>query len=261
MFLSICRRKLTHAVSGVVVAQATLDYRATCVPGDTITALEGRLSPACTYHDCSCWPTANASSTPLLVPDNPLMPVALFVAPGQVGSCSDLTIDATSSTGSGGRGWQTAVWTVNGSLPDKNLTLVRSFAMNMSIGDKPWMVGSEAVLNIPNTPYLQRGHTYSFVLSLTNFLGFALTSDALSVNVALGAIPNLVMTSGASYAMLAPAQLSVFAAASVAACPGASMRTSLTYVWSCSYLGGSPLDVTSSSVDPRYFKLPPCVSL
>ena len=188
------------------------------------------------------------------------MPVAAFVGPDQVGSCSDLSIDATGSTGSGGRDWRAAVWTVhNGSLPDMNLTLIRSFAYNMSIGDKPWMVGSEAVLYIPNIPYLQRGHSYSFVLSLTNFLGFSSISDAFSVQVALGAIPNLVIPSGTAYTMLAPAQLSVFAAASVAACPGVSMRSSLTYAWSCTNFGGSPLDATSSSVDPRYFKLPPCV--
>ena len=40
---------------------ASLDYRATCMPNDTITVLGGIIKPFCAYSDCSCWPLSNAS--------------------------------------------------------------------------------------------------------------------------------------------------------------------------------------------------------
>ena len=77
----------------------------------------------------------NASSTVLRVPDTPLVPAAVFVAPERVGSCSDIEIDATASTGGGGRGWTIAAWSVNCStLPPANLTALRSSVAALGAG-------------------------------------------------------------------------------------------------------------------------------
>ena len=106
----------------------TLDNRATCVPGDNVTVLGEILKPYCAYSDCSCWPAANSSGpVQLAQPDMPLTPVAVFVGPQSIGSCSDVDIDLTTSIGSGGRDWAVAEWTVNSSLPDKNLADIRAF--------------------------------------------------------------------------------------------------------------------------------------
>ena len=69
--------------------------------GDNVTALGGLLKPYCEHSDCSCWSTVNASATKLLVPDTPLVPEAVFLGASRVGSCSDIALDITSSTGSG----------------------------------------------------------------------------------------------------------------------------------------------------------------
>ena len=97
------------------------------------------------------------------------------------------------------------------------------------------------------------GHYYEFSLTLENFLGFATSSPPFRVDVATGAIPNLIITAGQQYDLLRPAQLAIFAQASVALCPGEKAgKASLTYVWTCSREAA-----VSTSVDPRYFKIAP----
>ena len=100
---------------------------------------------------------------------------------------------------------------------------------------------------------LQPSHYYEFSVRLQNFLGFAAWSSAFRVVVAGGAIPNVLITTGKKYPMLVPSQLSIFAQASVALCPGGKAGSvSLNYVWTCSHEGA-----VSTSVDPRYFKISP----
>ena len=228
---------------------ATLDYRATCAPGDNMTALADVLKAYCAYADCSCWPLINASSTVLRVPDTPLMPAAVFVAPERVGSCSDIAIDATASTGSGGRGWMSAAWSVNCStLPPANLTALRASVAALGAGSD--------ILTVPNA-LLAAGKAYEFTLTLENFLGFSAESPPLVVAVSAGSIPNLLIVGGATQRSLAPNPLGLFAQASVAVCPGGkSGSTALSYRWLCTTFAGA----VSTSVDPRFFKLPACVA-
>jgi hypothetical protein len=202
----------------------------------------------CAYTDCSCWPLVNASSAVLRAPDTPLVPEAVFVAPERVGSCSDISIDATASTGGGGRGWTSAAWSVNCSaLQPANLTALRASVAALGGGDK---------LVVPNA-LLAAGKTYEFTLTLENFLGFAAASPPLVVAVSSGSIPNLLIVGGAAQRALAPNALDLFAQASVAACPGGKAGSAaLSYRWVCTTYSGA----VSTSVDPRFFKLPACVT-
>ena len=225
---------------------ASLDYRAKCVPGDNVTALGGLLKPYCEHSDCSCWSTVNASATKLLVPDTPLVPEAVFLGASRVGSCSDIALDITSSTGSGGRGWVQVGWTVNGTLPPRNLTLLREYVAEVQALDP-----TEPRLDVPNT-FLQAGETYTFAATLENFLGFSSTSKPFAVVIAAGSIPELIITAGTQYDMLVPSQLALFAQASVAVCPGQKASGKLSYRWECSLAG-----LQSTSVDPRFFKAAP----
>ena len=100
---------------------------------------------------------------------------------------------------------------------------------------------------------IEPGHYYEFSIKLENFLGFAASSPPFRVSVAIDAIPNLIITAGQQYDMLVPAQLTVFAQASAALCPGDKAGTAaLIYEWTC-----SREDAVSTSVDPRYFKIDP----
>ena len=199
------------------------------------------------------------------------MPVAFFVGSASIGSCSDIDIDLTTSIGSGGRDWSAAKWTVNSSLPDANLTDIRAFVATWSEAAQPFLVvpntlsnaasddGNDSVDDGDDTAgmtysrLVQPGHYYEFSVKLENFLGFAAPSSAFRVMVAAGAIPNVIITAGQQYRMLAPSQLTVFAQASVALCPGDQAGSAaLTYLWTC-----SRSDAVSTSVDPRYFKIDP----
>ena len=100
---------------------------------------------------------------------------------------------------------------------------------------------------------------YTFTLRLRNFFGFETTAPPLSTRVADGALPNVVITAGSEAAALvtsASVALSLFASAAVAVCPGRSKSPSLDYLWSFRPIGGAHDILASSSVDPRYFKLP-----
>ena len=108
---------------------------------------------------------------------------------------------------------------------------------------------------VPNA-LLVAGKTYEFTLTLMNFLGFSAASPPLVVAVSAGSIPNLLIVGGATQRSLAPNPLGLFAQASIAVCPGGKTgSTALSYRWRCTTYAGA----VSTSVDPRFFKLPACV--
>ena len=205
------------------------------------------MMAACPYYDCSCWPTVNASSTSLTAPDTPLAPAVSFVGSGDIGSCSAANIDATASSGSGGRDWTRAEWNVqNGTLREQNLTALANYT-------EKWSLHANAELSVPSA-LLMAGARYTFSLVLTNFLGAASPKASFTVTVDAGSIPLLQISSGARYDMFRPSPLSLFADAAVAVCPGEKAgSTALTYLWECSYPG---VTSTMVDIDPRYFRLP-----
>ena len=112
-------------------------------------------------------------------------------------------------------------------------------------------------VQVPNT-LLAAGKMYEFTLTLSNFLGFSAVSSPLVVAVSAGSIPNLLIVGGATQRGLAPNPLGLFAQASVAVCPGGKAgSTTLSYRWRCTTYASA----VSTSVDPRFFKLPACVPL
>ena len=112
-------------------------------------------------------------------------------------------------------------------------------------------------VQVPNA-LLAAGKTYEFTLTLSNFLGFSAASSPLVVAVSAGSIPNLLIVGGATQRSFAPNPLGLFAQASIAVCPGGKTgSTALSYRWRCTTYAGA----VSTSVDPRFFKLPACVPL
>jgi hypothetical protein len=119
---SSCRIARACVTRGAHVSAASNAWRCCCprfglerrCAGDNVTALGGVLKPYCAYTDCSCWPYANESGPSALgSPDTPLTPAVVYVGAAEVSTCGDITIDASTSTGSGGRSWSTAAWSVN----------------------------------------------------------------------------------------------------------------------------------------------------
>ena len=76
------------------------------------------------------------SRTQLMVPDEPLVPSAVFLGASKIGSCSDISLDITSSTGSGGRNWVGVGWTINGSRPAHTLTARQEYVAGVVALDR-----------------------------------------------------------------------------------------------------------------------------
>ena len=119
----------------------------------------GRGQPHCAHADCGCWPHANASHVVLLEPDDPVVPEPLLVGARSVGSCSDVSIDATTSTGGGGRAWKHVRWWLdeNSTSVATNLTSLHHYLAAAT--DEADATGAAATLVVPFA-FLLAGETY-----------------------------------------------------------------------------------------------------
>jgi hypothetical protein len=94
--------------------------------------------------------------------------------------------------------------------------------------------------------------TYTFTLSLTNFLGL---SNFVTIVSVVGSDPNLPVLTiiGPSYQTIVPSSdLSILSAATLSSC--ASKATSVIYSWSVQK-DGLTLSILSTSLDPTRFSL------
>lgn len=99
-------------------------------------------------------------------PRSPIIPVASLVGPTAVGPCDPLLLDASASSGSGGRKMH-FTYTVQGSGDQDVVANLRVLLNNVS-SEQFW------VLLEPGT--LEQGQSYQFTLSVVNFRGAAASS-------------------------------------------------------------------------------------
>ena len=100
---------------------ATLETSDIVVPGDALATRAGVLNNFCAYSNCACWRAANATNGTIAAPKASDTPAALIIGPVTVGSCSDLALDGSGSTGSGGRAWAVAIWNITSAYVDVHL--------------------------------------------------------------------------------------------------------------------------------------------
>jgi len=146
--------------------------------------------------------------------------LALPASPVTAAACDGLTLDASATSGGGGRGLAFE-WFVDGTF-----------------------AGDRSVLAVPN---LVAGHSYAVAVVASSFLNVSARA-ALVVNAVAEAPPTVEVEGGAAASLNRWQALSLFAvAAPSAGCGGESIAT---YAWE-----GGPFESTSR--DPRYFSLPP----
>ena len=223
------------------------------LPGANVTTRAGVIGARCgDGGDCSCWPKSNSSHLTLAAPDTPVVPVASLVGATRVGSCSDVEIDASASTGSGGREWAAVEWFVNvtgdANGHHVNLTQVRAVAARAS-------ARKSTVLEVASAA-LTAGEVYVVSVRLLNYLGGELTSERFEVHVENDAIPVLFITGGSQQTHYAPKTLALFADAAIAVCPGRTAPSGVAATLVFSWVVVSHPKLSSVSVDPRFFKLP-----
>jgi hypothetical protein len=97
-----------------------------------------------------------------------LLPVVVITLPTQLGACSDLTVDLSMSTGSGGRSWTSITWNVL-ATNSEGASLDAYITSNF-----------DRISNIVIVPRHQLSiGTYQITVSLSNFLGFTASQSAL----------------------------------------------------------------------------------
>ena len=202
----------------------------------------------CTAEGTASWETAQAVTLQISAPDpaEVVNPTVNLIAPSTIGSCDDFSIDATPSTGSGGRSWDTAssLLTVASSALN-NITALESYISSSSYSLYPQS-------DIPGS-LMNRGFSYTFYLTLCNFLGECATGSKRVV-VQDDVIP-LVTIGGSALRSISRAQrLDVSSNAFISICGGGSTSAGLAYQWTVYEDGVLNFNIQSTSVNPGTFR-------
>ena len=131
--------------------------------GEMITLAAGSLKSACTSildPTCKSWKTNSLQHVNVSTPTVVMSPTIVVSIPSQLGPCDNLVIDLTSSTGNGGRSWQSFSLFIDGTSP--NITDLHNFLVKVSSISSPVVVPFK---------YLNSGYAYNMGISLCNFLG------------------------------------------------------------------------------------------
>jgi hypothetical protein len=109
------------------------------------------------------------NSVLVLKPLIALVPAVMLVVPTQTGSCNNLTVDLSSSSGSGGRYWSAVHFTVKATDGDESLENYLNANYNF-------------LTNIIIVPRQKLSTTtYQITASLTNFLGSSGSQSAVVI--------------------------------------------------------------------------------
>jgi hypothetical protein len=222
--------------------------------GDKLLLMKGVLKACCTSKvdpSCSSWNSNEPQTITLTVPQVVMSPVVTLSIPSEIGPCDDLVVDATSSSGSGGRLWKSVSFVVGGLSP--NITVAQDFVALLSTN--PSSVRSPVV--IPNG-ILSSGYAYTLEVKLCNFLngcGSKLKSFVVSSSMN---VPVVVLNTRNVITITRNSSLLISGDAYTTVCGGGKSSDSLTYSWSLSLDRILILssDLRSVSVNPREFKLP-----
>lgn len=197
------------------------------------------------------WSRLEQSDIRIAPPAVAVNPAVAITASDVIGSCASLTLDLSSSTGSGGRSWsgvRVTVTSADTSGAIGNTTNLQSF-LNSSFALNPPTV-------IPAS-LLSPGQIYTFQATLCNFLG-SCASASKKVTVLFTLVPTATIVGPSLRTVKRSASLSLQVQASLPSCGGAaSSSASLSYYWVVSKDGTPQFSLTSSSRDPSRLLLPP----
>ena len=212
---------------------------------DKITVLNNTLRAFCTstISACSSNPTVVGSFV-VLAPLKPAAPTVIISAPSKIGACSNLSIDASGSYGSGGRLFTSVVWSV-------------STTASVSTTDILNYLNASSSVNQVTIPFfivrsLLSPGTYTFSLLLTNFLGATTTGSVKTVLSADRSMPLLTIIGSAYQTITSSQVLTILSSLTLSSC---APPVPVTYAWAV-LLNGQITAMNSSSSDSRTLSLP-----
>ncbi|CAN0189581.1 unnamed protein product, partial [Ectocarpus fasciculatus] len=234
---------------GSDVVSIALPSNSRVSPGHTLHVLGGKVRAACSFDRsvCSEWEAIAGSSVVIAAPARPVSPSVSISTSDLLGSCDNMVLDISSSTGSGGRRWKSIAITVESA--SINVSLVKG-AVSQAI------TPSTTRIVVPNT-YLESGFTYKWSVKLCNFL-LACNSKSKTVGVSNSIIPVVRILGQAIRTVKRRDTLRLSADAYVTLCNQERSSSSLSYTWRIYDPSGAALtSLNSAAADPRVFRLPP----
>ena len=218
--------------------------------GSSLSTIEGSTVRAqCTRSDasdCVDWATVAPITVSIDAPEDPELPVVSFSMPSTISSCTNLSIDLSTSSGSGGRDWLAPTFSV---ISDEDTGAVEQ------------LLNSEHFTMVPPTEVPNRmftpGATYTFTATLCNFLGACGTgSRAVLVSPSDDLIPVVVVVGSAQRSIVTSVTLILTSDAYTVDCRGSIVRSGLVYDWAVFDDGELLPSISSQSQDPAKFRLP-----
>ena len=231
-------------------------------PEDSLTLKDSAIKSACRAGTtCALNYYANESTIVVSSPLLPLQPSVFITASDAGGACDNpLTLDATATTGSGGRPWQSIEWSVSVPLEsaEANATLTAAQLDELDmLASYLNIVGSiSAPITIPFD--MLNMTSYTFTLSVKNFLQSAEEYVAGSVDVfvtdAAASSSPFVYFDGPKYRIVrAFDEFSVLVSSERPSCLSSS---TISYTWKV-FKGTTYTNVVSASNEARRMKLAP----
>jgi hypothetical protein len=194
------------------------------VPGGSVSVLNDTVQASCSSSALVC-PYVPPRSTEAIPPSNPLYPSIQLSIPTTVGLCMNVSVDASSSYGSGGRDWLHVVWTVSAGNGTDVSAVQNALSLHTDISG-PFVLDS-SLLDFT---------TYTITLRLTNFLGMSsyASSDVTKVYInstSSGTVMYQPTVSIISSMFRTTTPANSFTALASATLPKCASGESLTYSW------------------------------
>ena len=206
--------------------------------------LSGKLRAACNPDiviSCINYYSNELATVKISAPPKAIVPSVSLSMFSEVFSCNGLVIDATGSYGSCGRRWRDIHWSVSS---DSQINEASKLERHLN--------SNHSDISTPAHALVAEGN-YLISLRLTNMFGKSSIASK-RVNVIPTVQKPLVSINGKSIINInRPDTLSLSALASVIVC-NVELTIGLVYSWKV-YEGIQIIPLSSSSVDPRYFKV------
>jgi len=235
------------ANGGVTNSLGVLTPVTLLVPGDSVTLIASKVRAQCVPGtQCDLYSFAEASIKTSVSPKTVQVPSIVWNVPSEIGFCENVTVDATGSTGNGGRPWVQVLFSVStatkASARDTTLPSIQKLL------DK--ITSIQSTMLVPGT-LLNESLTYVFKLQMTNYLGAA-SSGSVSVRRSLSTSkPKVAFLGSTNRDMKASDQLSLQVMGSAPGCDSApAVNTKYSYKWLV--YKGTKYDssIVSQSIDP-----------
>jgi hypothetical protein len=241
----------TCVQSGTAQFTALLSSAATVVPLELVRFIPGvhvTVTAVCSSLVTSC-KASGPNSKNAAAPANPSIPSVTALSPAvvSIATCTQFFIDASTSTGSGGRAWSTP--SVTASSANGNAT-----ALNIAL--KSYALSTPTALFSNQIP---RG-TYVFVVTLCNFLGACGVGSTTTAVIDSGVIPYTTVYGQSARTTSRPTPFRLTYDSYITNCDGSQSRSnlvpSLTITATDALGSSSTVSFSSMQKQPGAYSLP-----